>query len=272
VDVFARGRKFSEERKYRKGSPATAETRMTDQELITRLRPVSFDWKQTGERDLGLVAEEVASVEPLLVTHDDRGEIEGVKYERVAVVLVNARSDQCSSTAGTGLGPSLRSTIWCVACAKGAKKIENIFGERRNLAELFGFVLKRLPVHRLPSRNIVETVSKSARDDCALASQAGGLSRAATLRLASRRELLVAARNISCDADDLSGRDMNDRAAAVARNECGRNFNAVRSDSNEFAFDTGDHSAATAVSKDDDVVTDSSNAFEVRNALQWESR
>jgi hypothetical protein len=62
--------------------------------LINRLRPVTFDWKQNGEHDLGLVAEEVAKVEPLLVTHNDKGEIEGVKYDRVAVVLLNAVKEQ----------------------------------------------------------------------------------------------------------------------------------------------------------------------------------
>ena len=34
--------------------------------LIGRLRPVTFDWKERDEADLGLIAEEVAKVEPLL--------------------------------------------------------------------------------------------------------------------------------------------------------------------------------------------------------------
>jgi hypothetical protein len=59
-------------------------------ELINRLRPVTFDWKEGGERDLGLVAEEVAKVEPLLVTRNDKGEIVGVKYDRINVALINA--------------------------------------------------------------------------------------------------------------------------------------------------------------------------------------
>ena len=63
-------------------------------ELINRLHPVTFDWKQNGERDLGLVAEDVAKVEPLLVTHNDKGEIEGVKYDRIGVVLLNAVKEQ----------------------------------------------------------------------------------------------------------------------------------------------------------------------------------
>jgi len=63
-------------------------------QLISRLRPVIFDWKQSQEHDLGLVAEEVANVEPLLTTTNSNGEIEGVKYDRVGVVLVNAVQEQ----------------------------------------------------------------------------------------------------------------------------------------------------------------------------------
>jgi hypothetical protein len=62
--------------------------------LVNRLRPVTFNWKTNNEPDLGLVAEEVAKVEPLLVTRNDKGEIEGVKYDRVAVVLLNAIKEQ----------------------------------------------------------------------------------------------------------------------------------------------------------------------------------
>ncbi len=62
--------------------------------LISRLRPVSFNWKQGGMLDLGLIAEEVAEVEPLLATYDEKGTIQGVKYERLGVVLINAVKEQ----------------------------------------------------------------------------------------------------------------------------------------------------------------------------------
>ena len=63
-------------------------------QLINQLRPVTYDWKQSREHDLGLVAEEVAKVEPLLVTHNEKGEIEGVKYDRISVLLINAVKEQ----------------------------------------------------------------------------------------------------------------------------------------------------------------------------------
>ncbi len=45
-------------------------------------------------RDLGLGAEDVERVEPLLVTYNEKGEVEGVKYDRVAIVLLNAVNEQ----------------------------------------------------------------------------------------------------------------------------------------------------------------------------------
>ena len=63
-------------------------------ELIRRLRPVAYNWIAGGARDVGLVAEEVAVAEPLLATYNDNGEVEGVKYDRVGVVVINAVTEQ----------------------------------------------------------------------------------------------------------------------------------------------------------------------------------
>ncbi len=68
--------------------------------LVKQLRPISFDWKDGGMHDLGLGAEDVAAVEPLLVTRNADGEIEGVKYDRVGVVLLNAVKEQQSQIEG----------------------------------------------------------------------------------------------------------------------------------------------------------------------------
>lgn len=62
--------------------------------LINQLKPISFAWKNGGMRDLGLGAEDVAAVEPLLVTYNETGEVEGVKYDRVPIVLLNAVKEQ----------------------------------------------------------------------------------------------------------------------------------------------------------------------------------
>src|SRR5205085_7433613 len=62
--------------------------------LVNRLRPVTFDWKDSQTHDLGLVAEEVAAAEPLLVTRNEKGEVEGVKYDRLSAVFINAFKEQ----------------------------------------------------------------------------------------------------------------------------------------------------------------------------------
>jgi len=62
--------------------------------IVRQLRPVSFNWKDGGMRDLGFGAEEVFRIEPLLTTVNDKGEIEGVKYAQISAVLVNAVNEQ----------------------------------------------------------------------------------------------------------------------------------------------------------------------------------
>lgn len=63
-------------------------------EIVRRLRPVTFNWKSGGMRDIGFVAEEVNEVEPLFNNFNSGGEIEGVKYGQVTTVLVNAVNEQ----------------------------------------------------------------------------------------------------------------------------------------------------------------------------------
>jgi len=63
-------------------------------DLVQRLRPVTFDWKADGISDVGFVAEEVNEIEPLFVTHNKDGQIEGVKYAQITTVLVNAIKEQ----------------------------------------------------------------------------------------------------------------------------------------------------------------------------------
>lgn len=62
--------------------------------IINRLRPITFDWKDGGMRDLGLGAEDVALVDENLIIRNEKGEVEGVKYDRLGVVLINAVKEQ----------------------------------------------------------------------------------------------------------------------------------------------------------------------------------
>jgi hypothetical protein len=62
-------------------------------EALLALRPVTFHYKpeldKTGTRQFGLVAEEVATVNPDLVTHDAKGALATVRYEAVNAMLLN---------------------------------------------------------------------------------------------------------------------------------------------------------------------------------------
>jgi hypothetical protein len=60
-------------------------------EAILAFKPVSFQYKSdpTGTRQFGLIAEEVAKVNPDLVTRDRNGAIYSVRYEAVNAMLLN---------------------------------------------------------------------------------------------------------------------------------------------------------------------------------------
>ena len=58
---------------------------------LNQLRPVTFHLKAEpqGEVQYGLIAEEVAKIYPELVTHDEKGRIDGVRYDELAPMLLN---------------------------------------------------------------------------------------------------------------------------------------------------------------------------------------
>ena len=53
-----------------------------------------YRWIDSGEDDIGFVAEEVAELMPELITRNADGEVEGVRYERLTAVLVKAMQEQ----------------------------------------------------------------------------------------------------------------------------------------------------------------------------------
>ena len=58
-------------------------------DTITKLNAVTFDWKDTDERDLGLIAEDVAKVIPEGVYYKD-GKIEGINIMPIIAVMIEA--------------------------------------------------------------------------------------------------------------------------------------------------------------------------------------
>jgi len=60
-------------------------------EAILGLKPVTFEYKsdKTDTPQFGLIAEEVAEVNPDLVVRDEKGEIYSVRYDAVNAMLLN---------------------------------------------------------------------------------------------------------------------------------------------------------------------------------------
>ncbi len=60
-------------------------------EGLLALKPVTFHYKsdKTGTPQFGLIAEEVAEVNPDLVVRDEKGEIYTVRYDAVNAMLLN---------------------------------------------------------------------------------------------------------------------------------------------------------------------------------------
>ncbi|MEO8436699.1 MAG: tail fiber domain-containing protein, partial [Pyrinomonadaceae bacterium] len=62
--------------------------------LINQLRPISYDWKKGGMKDVGFGAEDVEKIDPRFVTYNRTGEVEGVRYDHLSTVFVNAFKEQ----------------------------------------------------------------------------------------------------------------------------------------------------------------------------------
>jgi trimeric autotransporter adhesin len=65
---------------------------------LEQLRPVTFKLKTDakGTRQYGLIAEEVAKVYPELVIRDEKGRIDGVRYDELAPMLLNEMKQQAA--------------------------------------------------------------------------------------------------------------------------------------------------------------------------------
>ena len=63
---------------------------ITSSDIVYNLRPGTFDWKKDGSHDIGLIAEEVGNHMTELVSNDQEGNIEGVKYTKLTSLLIKA--------------------------------------------------------------------------------------------------------------------------------------------------------------------------------------
>jgi len=58
-------------------------------QLLSKLSAVEFDWKETNEHDIGLIAEDVAKVIPEAVYYKE-GKVEGIKLLPLIAILIEA--------------------------------------------------------------------------------------------------------------------------------------------------------------------------------------
>ncbi len=61
---------------------------------VLELNPVSFKYKNSGRQDIGLIAEDVNEIIPDLVVMDENNLPNGVKYDRVAIYLLEVIKEQ----------------------------------------------------------------------------------------------------------------------------------------------------------------------------------
>ena len=64
-------------------------------EQVQRLRGVTYDWKESGKHDIGLIAEEVGEVIPEIVAYEENGvDAKSVDYSRLVAVLIEGMKAQ----------------------------------------------------------------------------------------------------------------------------------------------------------------------------------
>jgi hypothetical protein len=70
-------------------------------EKLSQLRPVTFKLKSdaTGTPQYGLIAEEVEKVYPELVIHDDSGNVQGLRYDELAPMLLRELQEEHATVA-----------------------------------------------------------------------------------------------------------------------------------------------------------------------------
>ena len=83
---------------YKQSSSSRYKTNIQDLESDTNrvleLRPVRFQWKTTGQEEIGLIAEEVEDIAKDLVIYDQEGKPDAVKYDKVALYLLSVVKEQ----------------------------------------------------------------------------------------------------------------------------------------------------------------------------------
>jgi Chaperone of endosialidase len=62
---------------------------------VGKLRGVSFEWKDSGRRDIGLIAEETGKIVPEVVTYEENGvDAKSLDYAHLVALIIEAVKEQ----------------------------------------------------------------------------------------------------------------------------------------------------------------------------------
>ena len=116
-------------------------------EAILALKPVTFHYKSDsgGKPQFGLIAEEVAEVNPDLVVHDAEGRVNTVRYEQINAMLLNEFLKEHKKV------EELQATV-----AKQRKEMETVISRLRDQEAKIQKVSARLEVMTPTPRTVAE--------------------------------------------------------------------------------------------------------------------
>ena len=135
-------------------------------ESILALKPVSFHYKSdsTGTAQFGLIAEEVAEVNPDLVVRDENGEIYTVRYDAVNAMLLNEfLKEHRNGQKQDATIAQLKSTVaqqqrdFQSAIAQQQKEIQALTSSLNEQASQLRKVSGHFEINRSASRLVVES-------------------------------------------------------------------------------------------------------------------
>jgi hypothetical protein len=58
--------------------------------MVREMRPVRYNWTESGNADIGMIAEDMKEIAPEIVHYTDDGEVSGFQYSRLGAILAGA--------------------------------------------------------------------------------------------------------------------------------------------------------------------------------------
>jgi ribosomal protein L16 Arg81 hydroxylase len=129
-----------------------------DSEAILALKPVTFRYKSdpTNSSQFGLIAKEVAEVNPNLVVRNQHGEIDTVRYDAVNAMLLNEFLKEHHKVEELTSAMAQQRKDFEAAVAAQQKITEALIARLNDQAALIQKVSARVQAHESASQMLVE--------------------------------------------------------------------------------------------------------------------